>query len=384
MGGIFRELLNRSKQIDILRAITVILVLIHHMKIVPVDQGATLNGINKILVQGGWSGVDIFFVLSGFLVSGLLFREYEKYQDIRVVHFLIRRGFKIYPPFWCLIAVTVLYNLVMHIAMSWHSIVYELIFVQNYMVGLWNHTWSLAVEEHFYFLLSILLLWMCRGGGKKPFRPIPYVFVGVALVCLLFRIRNSTTAFQVSKHLFPSHLRLDALFFGVVLAYWYHFFPKRFLEISNRFRFLLIIIGVLLFLPVFWLARETNPMVLTYGLVLLYLGSGCLLAGFLGFEGRWGAFGTALAFIGSHSYSIYLWHMPMIRWGNEAVAAWLGHEPGWFTYAGISIFGSILFGIAMATLIEIPTLRLRDRLFPSRGRALAVGEAPAGAESPAK
>lgn len=100
--------LNRFRQIDILRAVAVLLVLGRHLTPCPEGFSHFLHHVTRIWNQGGWIGVDLFFVLSGFLVSGLLFREHEKFHELHIGHFLIRRGFKIYPPFWLLIGATVL------------------------------------------------------------------------------------------------------------------------------------------------------------------------------------------------------------------------------------------------------------------------------------
>ena len=79
----------RIKGLDLLRGIAILLVLFRHCDIE-----------NNILHHFGWLGVDLFFVLSGFLVSGLLFNEYKKIGKVKIGRFLIRRGFKIYPPFY--------------------------------------------------------------------------------------------------------------------------------------------------------------------------------------------------------------------------------------------------------------------------------------------
>jgi peptidoglycan/LPS O-acetylase OafA/YrhL len=90
----------RQKSLDFLRGI-VILVLFRHSNVV------------EILTQIGWIGVDLFFVLSGFLVSGLLFKEYITYGSINAKLFFIRRGLKIYPLFYFAILLTVAFNLVL-------------------------------------------------------------------------------------------------------------------------------------------------------------------------------------------------------------------------------------------------------------------------------
>ena len=129
---------QRNTGLDLLRCIAVWLVLIRHLP-------NPANAILKTIQVGGWIGVDIFFVLNGFLVAGLLFEEHKKTGNTRIGRFLIRRGLKIYPAFWAMILVTVL---VEHSNVA--TIVNELLFIQNYRSGLWTHTWSLAVEEHFY------------------------------------------------------------------------------------------------------------------------------------------------------------------------------------------------------------------------------------------
>ena len=92
----------RLKALDVLRAVAVLLVLGRHFGI--------LDSWRMI----GWTGVNLFFVLSGFLISGLLFTEYKKHAQIQVVHFLVRRGFKIYPPFYTMIAFTLAIFLFYH------------------------------------------------------------------------------------------------------------------------------------------------------------------------------------------------------------------------------------------------------------------------------
>ena len=90
-------MISRVRQIDFLRAVAVILVLFRHHWV----------GID-VLQRIGWIGVDLFFVLSGFLVSGLLFSEYKRYGNIKAGQFLIRRGFKIYPLFYLSIFLTLI------------------------------------------------------------------------------------------------------------------------------------------------------------------------------------------------------------------------------------------------------------------------------------
>jgi len=96
---------ERNKALDFWRAIAIILVLFRHA---PISNDA--NFIFLILQKGGWVGVDIFFVLSGFLVSGLLFKEFKLKKHIDIKRFLIRRAFKIYPSFYLFSLLYLIYS----------------------------------------------------------------------------------------------------------------------------------------------------------------------------------------------------------------------------------------------------------------------------------
>src|SRR5262245_8242629 len=143
----------RNPGLDLLRLVAIVLVLGRHMGACPEAESPLLHRVSTVWITGGWVGVELCFVLSGFLVSGLLFREYRGTAALDAKRFLVRRGFKIYPPFLILIGLTVL----MHLASRPRGLVRhtlaEVFFVQNYFEGLWNHTWSLAIEEHFYLSL---------------------------------------------------------------------------------------------------------------------------------------------------------------------------------------------------------------------------------------
>ena len=78
----------RLQEIDFLRGLAILIVLFRH------------HWLTSFTFNFGWVGVDLFFVLSGFLVSGLLFSEYKKFGDLKPSRFLARRGFKIYPMFY--------------------------------------------------------------------------------------------------------------------------------------------------------------------------------------------------------------------------------------------------------------------------------------------
>jgi peptidoglycan/LPS O-acetylase OafA/YrhL len=368
--------MRRSKQIDVLRAVAVFLVLGRHMPPCPIDAGRPLHVIATTWARGGWIGVDLFFVLSGFLVSHLLFRERATFDRIDVGRFLIRRGLKIYPAFWLLLAITVAVALLSgNFDGAFGSrLLSEVFFVQNYRQPLWNHTWSLAVEEHFYVLLVLLFATLSTSRWPRGSGAFVLVFSILAVGCLGLRIANASRhPYTHETHLFPSHLRFDSLFFGVLLASLYDRFPERLAGFAKRNRWRLCAAAVPLLTVPFVFDLETTPFVYVYGLTLAYVGSGLLLLAALGSplpDSRWI---DAIAYGGSHSYSIYLWHMPVATWLLPPVGRLLAGHESWPATLSVYLLASVAFGLVAANLVEFPVLRLRDHLFPSRARLRPAG-----------
>ncbi len=161
--------------LDLLRLLAVVAVLGHHMEAPPEETPRLVKAGLDAWMHGGGLGVDLFFVLSGFLVSGLLFSEYKRHGNLSVKQFYLRRGWKIYPAFYCLLAVSyVCHWLVVGTKMRDRPFFTELLFIQCYQQAYWNHTWTLAVEEHFYILLPLLLLLLVRATPGPPTHSVRY------------------------------------------------------------------------------------------------------------------------------------------------------------------------------------------------------------------
>jgi peptidoglycan/LPS O-acetylase OafA/YrhL len=315
------------------------------------------------VLRAGWTGVDLFFVLSGFLVSGLLFKEHLRSGRIRAGRFYLRRGLKIYPNFYVMLAVTSAALAWARVPVEPRNLLHEVVFLQNYLPTAWwgrDHAWSLAIEEHFYFLLPPLLMLLLRWG---PFRRAPVrgaaalmAALGAALLAVRWAmVRSGASADDV---LFLTHTRLDALAFGVVLSVLWHFAPVR-IATLRRLRWVLLVAGLLLTAPSYLLSNE-HPFVLTFGLTLNYVGYGMVLAAVLTMPRVLpGPLGTALAFVGFYSYSIYLWHLPFLAAVRSAFG---GRAPA----VALFYVGSIALGVLMAKLVELPALRLRERWFPAQ------------------
>jgi peptidoglycan/LPS O-acetylase OafA/YrhL len=347
---------RRSVRLDVLRAVAVLLVLVFHLELPAKRPSFVLYPILEAVHRAGWMGVDLFFVLSGFLVSGLLFREYQRDGRVRPGRFLLRRGLKIYPAFWTLMVATVI---VWPQESNGRSLAIELAFLQNYWPTIWGHTWSLAVEEHFYLLVAIGCALMARRSGQ-PFAMVPRIVAAMCFVVLVMRTQTVLLwpSQDVRNYMFPTHLRIDALACGVGLSYAYHFHRQGLLAFAVRYRPLLVGAGLLLLVPPFVWPLRSTLWIPTIGFTSLYLGAAAILLAWLPAPEPAHPIARGLAYIGSHSYSMYLWHVPF----NHVLFPQLGGN--WGLYALAYLCGSVMIGIGMAALIEFPVMRLRDRYWP--------------------
>lgn len=244
----------------------------------------------------------------------------------------------------------------------------ELFFIQDYLRGIWGHTWSLGVEEKFYILLPLLFILLSKINKSKDsaFNSIPAIFIFVSITCLLLRILNPfPRAYDYSANIYSFHVRFDSLFWGVVISYFYHYHSTEFKAISQRFKFIFLLFGFILLLPAFMFSMESTLFISTVGLTLFYLGNGLILIAVVDDKYGPNLLIKVLAYIGSHSYSIYLWFVP-IKFGLDYL--FIKVLPStyltWSNYTITYFTACICLGIMMSKLIEFPVLKLRDRIYP--------------------
>jgi peptidoglycan/LPS O-acetylase OafA/YrhL len=336
-----RSEVKRNLTLDVLRGVAVLMVLVYHNYLIRLGYAQPPAYLNFFA-----RGVDLFFVLSGFLISGLLFSEFKERRSIDCWRFWIRRGLKIYPAFYALMLVgfpLILWN---HLSpkVFWD----EIFFLQSYRPHYWPHTWSLAVEEHFYVALPLLLLLLLKILPKSdnPFRIIPVISIVLSIVCLLLRLRALLVGGGIEQYVFPTHLRIDALFAGVTLGYFYHF-DKSF---TDGKRWWVLACGLLL---CFGCALVPYFFQLTFA----YPAFAMVLAWALNQPQTWFRYLSPVAWIGRYSYSIYLWHVIafVLMQKYLPLNGWLA------TY----LVSSIVLGVILAKAVEMPFLRRREKIAPA-------------------
>lgn len=359
---------RRLRELDFLRGIAIILVLLRH------------QFLFAFTYTMGWIGVDLFFVLSGFLVSSLLFKEYQKFQTINGKNFLIRRGFKIYPIYY-------LFYIVYFIPIFWRNekldftkMLYDLVFIQNYARD-WGYTyaasWSLAVEEHFYFLLVFVFYVFSKSVVLKKHFLNPQNWlterVILSLMVIIFGLRLASNYFfesLVIRNFTMSHLRMDALLCGVLISYLYHYKQEYFRTLFQKYaHFAWVLIPLLLsFTP--FIEPIDSFFVKTIGLTMIYSAFGLLFCYFLfvpNLNVKLDRFLTKpivdfVAKIGFCSYSIYVIHTFVIF-----VVKQFKIQNHYISFALVFVI-SYLFGYLMTHYIEAFFLKMRDKRFPSKNK----------------
>lgn len=290
-----------------LRALAVIPVLIYHAF--------------PSYIPGGFFGVDIFFVVSGYLISGIIFRGLIK-GDFSYINFYEKRVRRILPNlFLCLSFVLFL---------GWHFLtsdeytdlakhtIFSIFFCQNFNllleVGYFTeealrkpllHLWSLAIEEQFYILFPVIcsVLW-CSFRSKK----IIALMIGILTVAsFLFCLVTNDSSF---RFYFPI-CRFWEIGIGIVLAFIETFRVLNFRTLPLNFRHIMSILGlILVVVAMVWGGKENHP-----GLFTLFpvLGSALLISSYPdALVNRYLLCQKPMTFTGLISYSLYLWHWPLL------------------------------------------------------------------------
>jgi peptidoglycan/LPS O-acetylase OafA/YrhL len=364
--------MKRNFSLDVLRGVAVLLVLARH---VPVEPSA---GLMRVLFEWGWTGVDLFFVLSGYLISNLLYGELDHTGTLKVGRFWLRRGLKIWPSYVACFGLMVVIAAAVSLSAGdadgarkrLLSALPNLLFVQNYTGYQWPHSWSLAIEEHFYLALPLLLLSLV---GRRVMRRLPAIVLCVCAAVLALRVSMYFAGWvRWQSFYYPTHLRMDALAWGVLLGYLHRYRAGPFDSFARRWPALLAVSLPLLATPVLF-PLETSPFAVTVGFTLIYLAYGCLVMVSAAHpeSGRTFPPARVAAWLGVYSYTIYLVHSalslaPIFGPDSEASNVWAVRCIFWAS--------SIVGGVILSHTIERPFLRLRQRLYPSAAARDATPE----------
>jgi peptidoglycan/LPS O-acetylase OafA/YrhL len=364
---------ERLHGLDHLRAAAIVLVLLFHYNFyygVPKWLGTFSNF--------GWSGVDLFFVLSGYLIADKLFRELDARGRIDFKGFYLNRFLRIIPAY---LAVVVLY-------FSFHNLQEGrgleplwkfLTFTQNISIDLFrntfSHAWSLCVEEHFYLLLPILLYFIF---SRKITHRAFYFFIGVAVLGVLVRYfiweafvapaYGRTRIGVAIKHIYyPTYTRLDGLLVGVLIASIFRYRPSLKEKIVKHGN-VLFALSLILLLAAYFLfdgsivsIEFTSWPVALFGFPLVSVAYGFMVIAAISPNSilfKYKLRPTAI--LATLAYAIYLSHKIINHLINTQLKYVLELES--YQVFPVCLFAAIFGAFVLHLLVEKPFLILRDKL----------------------
>lgn len=332
--------------IDGLRALAVVLVIFFHM--------------NPGMLPGGYLGVDIFFVISGFVITQALLKDYLRNKKIRIGDFYIKRFKRLYPALVVMVLLTtVAYiffgfqwdtNLYIKSAVTSllaSSNLYFLFHGVNYfhqdLINPLLHTWSLGIEEQFYIVYPLVLaaglaFWNYKKWSLRSMAVWITVF---SLVSYLSFVFGGSSIF--SGYYFPL-----ARFWEIGIGCALFLFTYQLPAVRNSRFIFMAGLGLLLFIQIF------QPIVsnVYIGTLLACLAtSAVILGGITRTAGvRFLMEHPLMLYIGKLSYSLYLWHLPVIYFSNLYIS-------GVMFYI-VSIVGSFIFAVISYHCVEHPLRHL--------------------------
>ena len=377
--------MNRLPGLDLLRAIAIVWVMLFHSFVV-----GGLGESYGWLSDYGWMGVDLFFVLSGYLIGSQVLKPLSRGESPGFGDFYLGRVFRIVPAFLATIALYAWWPAFREyegLQPVWQFLTFTVNLLIDYKHNkAFSHAWSLCVEEHFYLVFPWLAWWLTRRPSMAKFLVVSVglLAAGMALrgyVWLhdLAPLRGADGAERgfglryIEDIYYPTWMRLDGLLAGVVLATVKTYRPSWWARMQARSNVLLLG-GLIVTAASIWMFRERFDLLPTVvGYPLLSAGLALLVvagAGTQSLIGRWRIPGAG--WVALISYSLYLTHKAAMH----LTQSWFGTQLEGqgllaFAFYGVAV---LLMGALLHYTVEGPFLRLREWLLLRRQNVVAVPE----------
>ena len=404
----FRYLIARPDTnfdvVDGLRAISMLLVLMFHSYMM-YAYGQSTTSVSEMVEEGGYlfswivnsdKGVDVFFVISGFLITGILLRQIDSMGRIRLSNFYVRRFLRLSPVYYFVI---LLYWLALghQESANTHNLWANMVYVNNfihYEDQAMNWTWSLAIEEQFYVFFPLLLTFLVLKT-RSPLMWLWVLWFAAILIRYLIIMSDDQISTLPQSQLaadkdFHAHhfsvlydnlyTRYGALLGGCMAGYYFHYYRERMIAFfASPLGLLtktlgLLMVAVFMVLPmvsvrfdeyqnfnIFY--QSVNRNLFGLGIAIIILAS---------FSGGWFK-KIAHAFLGSRvfypiaqlSYSMYLIHVVPVAMFAALAKNWVNQNPtvshfdAVFAVFALSTLVSVILAAIMYLLIERPLMNMR-------------------------
>jgi peptidoglycan/LPS O-acetylase OafA/YrhL len=331
------------------------------------------------LIRGGFLGVDIFFVLSGFLITTILMDEWARTGRISLGNFYARRALRLLPALVslvvaCDVAVMIIARLYwpevfgpVVLGMAYASVV-AMFYVGNWVLisgqTLWilGHTWSLSIEEQFYLIWPLFLLALLRWVRRRGFI-LALLVLGIA-TSLILKVALLRAHSSVWRIFFGLDTRFDELLIGCVVGVFASWGllagPRRSIGPLG----VAAAAGAAVLAFMLWRAGWWEPVMLGGGVTAAAAAAGVLIADIIARPSGWlaSALGRQpLVGIGRISYGLYLWHFPIV-YGCGALA--VDGTPPDLPRAALAVGLTFLVAAASFRWIEQPILKIKRRFTP--------------------
>lgn len=362
LSKLFEQPKHHMVSLDFYRALAIILVFLNHSAIIFQNNGGEVLGLFRFpMIHSGWSGVQLFFVLSGYLIGYQLWSELKQSETINFKTFFIKRTFRIWPLYYFICFIFIFSRGLL----SDYSYFSDLYFLSNYLdEGVIKGSWSLSVEEQFY-LISPLFLFICVKYLRLNLDRVRYVLYFIFLLAPVIRFFTlkyglgtlSPPVSDVINHLYtPIHTNYDSLIVGLILSNF---------KVQNLNTKLKDFLPKLLCLLVLVVAgRLFYKNLFNYSLLAILFGSAVwigvlkenIFAKFLDFK--------VVSLIAKLSFGIYLWHFQLGKWMYPKIIELLGSSSLVVQYlVGVLSLSLIVIIASSITylLIEKPALNYRKK-----------------------
>jgi peptidoglycan/LPS O-acetylase OafA/YrhL len=332
---------QRIYYLDLLRAIAIMLVFTGHTVL--------SYGSPSYLapMQFGGTGVDLFFLLSGWLIGSQLFSEHKKFSNIDVKRFWIRRWMRTMPAYFAVLFVTLT-----QLYLTKDSVANPLpyfFFVQNYFYPLEYFTisWSLSVEEQFYLVIAPFILFIHRFNKNTQ----SLILIVMLLLPTLFRVLGWFNTLN------ETHVRWDCCLMGVLLAHTYFKHPELWTA-AKRFIKPALFIGILAYVAFFYFRwhppfenyQDPSKLLLAgvFALMVFYAVNKPVFHKPFGYK--------VVMHISTRSYSFYLLHPEALALSKR----FLG-EYNFILYYCVALLVSLLLSEILYRVVELPFIAMREK-----------------------